>query len=180
MGVANLSHSVLITGTSAGSIGSALAFAFAKRGLLTFATSRDTSTINDTLATLPNVHVLQLDVTSSRSVDQAIQKVLAETGGSLTYLVNNAGTGYKTDLFDADLDVGKQVFDVNFWGPLTVTKACTTALRRAKGTVINISSVGAVVPTPWIGKLFSILCFQGLDEPRLRGSSWSFDPGACS
>ena len=156
MSVSNLSPSVLITGTSAGSIGSALAFAFAKRGLLTFATSRDTSTINDTLAALPNVHVLQLDVTSSRSVEQAINKVLAETDGSLNFLVNNAGAGYKMDLVDADLTIGKQVFDVNFWGPLSVTKACTTALRRAKGTVVNISSVGAVVPTPWIGKL--LLC----------------------
>ena len=153
MNVATFSPSVLITGTSAGSIGSALAFAFAKRGLRTFATSRDTSTINDTLASLPNVHVLQLDVTSATSVDKAVQAVLDETGGSLNYLVNNAGAGYKIDLVDADVQIGKQVFDVNFWGPLTVTKAFTTALRRAKGTIVNISSVGAVVPTPWIGKL---------------------------
>ena len=156
MSLSPVAQSVLITGTSAGSIGSALAFAFANHGLLTFATSRDTSRLNKTLAVHPNVHVLELDVTSPISVHEAVASVLAETGGTLDYLVNNAGTGYKTDLVDANIDVGKQVFDVNLWGPLAVTQACTNALIKAKGTVVNISSVGGIVPTPWIGEF--LLC----------------------
>ena len=74
--------------------------------------------------------------------------------------MNNAGAGYKIDLVDVDINIGKDIFDVNFWGPLAVTKAFTTALMRAKGTVVNISSVGALVPTPWIGRF--LRCHESL------------------
>ena len=38
-----------------------------------------------------------------------------------------------------------------------MTKAFMPLLVKAKGTVVNISSVGAVVHTPWIGKIFLLL-----------------------
>jgi 1-acylglycerone phosphate reductase len=145
-------QSVLITGTSAGSIGSALAATFADHGLITFATARDISKIDASLSARPNVHTLSLDVTSQESISAAVVAVLAETDGKLDYLVNNAGVGYTTPLADVDVDTAKKVFDTNFWGPLSMTKAFMPLLVKSKGTIINISSVGAVVNTPWIGE----------------------------
>lgn len=145
-------RSVLITGTSACSIGSALALAFADRGFLTFATARDVSKIDGQLKDHDKVHIVPLDVTSPKSIDYAYKAVVEMTDGKLDYLVNNAGTGYTTPLAEFDEEKARKVFDVNFWGVLNVTKVFMPSLVRAKGTVVNISSVGAVVHTPWIGK----------------------------
>lgn len=144
-------RSVLVTGASAGSIGSALVVAFAKREFLVFATARNLSKIEPQIAKHANVRVLELDVTSPASIDRACHAVAAVTGGRLDYLVNNAGVGYTTPLVDFDQHKGKMVFEVNFWGVLNVTKAFMPLLVKTKATVINISSVGAVVHTPFIG-----------------------------
>lgn len=145
-------RSVLITGTSACSIGSALAMAFAKRGFLTFATARDVSKIDRHLAGHPDVYTIPLDVTSQQSINAACKFVVDKTGSKLDYLVNNAGIGYTMPLADFDEEKAKRVFDVNFWGVLKVTKVFMPSLVNAKGTVVNVSSVGAVVNTPWIGE----------------------------
>jgi 1-acylglycerone phosphate reductase len=91
-------------------------------------------------------------VTSQESIRAAYNFVASKTNGRLDYLVNNAGAGYTTPLVDFDDRKGRAVFDVNFWGLLSVTKAFMPLVAKVKGTVVNISSVGAVVHTPWIGK----------------------------
>ena len=47
----------------------------------------------------------------------------------------------------------KKVYDANVWGLLRLIQACSDLLISSKGRIINMSSVGAVVNTPWIGKL---------------------------
>ena len=152
--------SVLITGTSAGSIGRALASAFARQDLLVFATARDLAKIPSSLSSHPNVETIVLDVTSTDLIKEAVEVVRTKTGGRLDYLVNNAGSGYTIPLAEVDVEAGKKVFDVNFWGVLSVTKAFVPLLVETKGTVVNISSVGAVIHTPWIGRFasFSLNC----------------------
>ncbi|MCJ1243742.1 hypothetical protein MMC30_000939 [Trapelia coarctata] len=144
-------RSVLITGTSKGSVGSALAASFAAHGFLVFASLRDISKIDADLSALPNVHTVALDVTSDDSIAAALAVVAAKTDGSLNCLVNNAGFSYTMPLADVDMETARKVFDVNFWGVLSMTKAFMPLLRKAKGTVVNVSSVGALVPTPYLG-----------------------------
>lgn len=43
--------------------------------------------------------VLQLDVTSSSSIEDAVVRVRNETGGTLDILVNNSGLGMRSLLF---------------------------------------------------------------------------------
>ena len=144
--------SVLITGTSQGSFGGALAAAFARRGFTVFATARNLSKIDPALILLPHVHQLQLDVTSPESISHAVQAVRVKTDGRLNFLINNAGAGYTTPMADVDIEIGKKIFDVNFWGVLSVTKAFIPLLVHTRGTVLNVSSVGGLVHAPWIGK----------------------------
>jgi len=139
------------TGTSVGGISSALVSAFASQNLTVFATARDISRIPASLSSLPNVQVLTLDVTSPALINAAVEAVKTKTGGTLDYLINNAGAGYTIPIADVDIEVGKKVFDVNFWGVLSVTKAFMPLPLEAEGIVVNISSVGALVHTPWIG-----------------------------
>lgn len=82
--------SVLITGCTDEGIGSAMAITFAQRGLLVFAAARKLSKMTK-LANLPNIRLLELDVTDTAQIRSAVDLVRKETGGTLDYLVNNAG-----------------------------------------------------------------------------------------
>ncbi len=82
---------VLVTGASAGGIGSALALEFHRCGLRVFATARSL----EKLQHLEEVGIerWELDVTDGDSVRATAEKVKGITGGGLDFLVNNAGVG---------------------------------------------------------------------------------------
>lgn len=146
---------VLITGTSEGGIGAALVRAFQKKGLTVYAALRTPSKA-DELAKLPNVHLITLDVTSEQSVAAAAEFVKSHSEGKgLDILVNNCGVNYTMPVLDAPLSRCKEVFDVNLWGTLSMIQAFTPLLLQSKGMVVNISSVGGILNTPWIGKFLS-------------------------
>ena len=141
--------SVLISGCSVGGIGSGLAEAFQKRGLQVFATARTASKMSH-LENLPNVTLITLDVTSPSSITDALKVVEAKTGGALDYLVNNSGLGYVMPTLDLDIAQGKRLFDVNFWGALAVIQAFAPLVIAARGSIVNISSVGGHVSPPFM------------------------------
>ncbi|PQE19322.1 hypothetical protein CJF31_00009412 [Rutstroemia sp. NJR-2017a BVV2] len=143
--------SVLITGCSAGGSGSALAEVFQKRGLHVFATARTLSKMSH-LNDLPNVTLLELDVTSSQSIAAALEAVKTQTDGKLDYLVNNAGQSMVMPALDADIEEAKKLFDVNFWGVIAMTQAFAPLVIAAKGTVVNICSISGYVNAPWMSK----------------------------
>ncbi|ROV95992.1 hypothetical protein VMCG_07958 [Cytospora schulzeri] len=144
---------ILITGCSENGIGAALAqaLALAPAGYTVFATARNPSKIPSTLTSLANVKVLTLDVTSASSVADAVKAVEVGGGGRLDVLVNNSGVGYTIPLLDVDVDKAKEVYDINLWGVVRMVQAFAGLLIKSKGRVVNVSSVGAVVNTPWIG-----------------------------
>ncbi|ROV87981.1 hypothetical protein VPNG_10339 [Cytospora leucostoma] len=141
--------SVLVTGCSEGGIGAALALAVAKRGHHVFATARNTSKIPGELSALSNVTVLQLDITSASSVAEAA-KAVASSGRGLNVLINNAGAGYATPILDLDVEKAQRLYDTNVWGPVRMIQAFADLLIASRGAIVNISTVGAVINTPWI------------------------------
>ena len=143
--------SVLVTGCSDGGIGNALAIAFVERGFRVFATSRNTEKITK-LSKLPNVTTLTLDVTNKSHIGAAVKVVEGETGGTLDILINNAGRNHFMPLMDEDMEVAKRIFDTNFWGSLAVTQALIPLLIKAKGAIVNNTSISGYVNVPWMGK----------------------------
>lgn len=83
--------SVLITGSSEGGIGDALAKEFHKRGLRVFATARNLDKVQHLKEM--GMDVLQLDVLDNASIKRAVDSVKMATGGTLDILVNNSGKG---------------------------------------------------------------------------------------
>ncbi|MCJ1394804.1 hypothetical protein MMC18_007684 [Xylographa bjoerkii] len=146
--------SVLITGASAGGIGSALTHSFQKRGFHVFATARSLSKLAH-LDHNPDITTLTLDVTSETSIAKTLEEVrekLATIGSTgLDVLVNNSGRGYVTPILDADMEEARALFDVNFWGVIAVTQAFAPLLIDAKGTVVNISSISSGFNDPYRG-----------------------------
>jgi NAD(P)-dependent dehydrogenase (short-subunit alcohol dehydrogenase family) len=141
---------VLITGWSAGGAGSALATTFASRGLHVFATARNLSKVSH-LSDMKNITLLQLDVEDPASLTAAVEAVRAHTGGTLDYLVNNAGMSWVRPALDTDLEQARKVFEVNYWGVVRVTHAVAPLVIEAKGCIVIVSSLAGVVLAPWIG-----------------------------
>ncbi|KAL8781673.1 MAG: hypothetical protein Q9213_005890 [Squamulea squamosa] len=143
--------SVLITGCSTGGIGHALATRFHAHGFHVFASARYLAKMSSLADNLSNMTLLELDVTSPSSVARAAMVVEAETGGRLDVLVNNAGRLCVMPLLDTDVEEAKMILDVNLWGALRVVRAMGAFLVKAKGVVVNVSSVAGCAAVPWMG-----------------------------
>ncbi|KAJ5083941.1 hypothetical protein NUU61_008520 [Penicillium alfredii] len=142
--------SVLITGCSDGGIGSGLALAFQERGYQVFATARNIDKM-EALTGLPNVTLLTLDVVEPSHIDAAVKAVSAQTGGTLSYLINNAGRNHFMPILDETIETAREIFEINVWGPVAVTKAFAPLLIEAQGTLVNITSIAGHIPLPNMG-----------------------------
>ncbi|KAF2463806.1 oxidoreductase [Lindgomyces ingoldianus] len=134
---------VLITDCSNAGIGSSLAQSFASNpNLHVYATSRSLSTMTHLAdLKLPNVTLLQLDVTSALSIASARSAVRERSDYKLDYLVNSAGCGYTMPYLDSDTDICRHLFDVNVWGPMQVTQALMPMLSTAE--LLGVPFAGA-------------------------------------
>ena len=147
-------RSVLITGCSSG-FGLSSTVALARRDWRVFATMRDLgkrARLDDALGAAGvagKVELVQLDVTDPESIAQATKHVLAETGGQLYGLVNNAGVahgGFFEELPDEEV---RRVFETNVFGVLAITKAVLPAMReRRAGRIVVVSSDSAFYGAP--------------------------------
>lgn len=135
---------ILITGTNPGGIGNALAREFHAHGLKVFATARSTSAITD-LSDL-GITTLPLEVTSSESISNLRDEIARLTDGKLDYLVNNAGRNYTVPATEVDIDEVRNLFEVNLYGVMAMCQAFAPLLIAAKGTIVQIGSLVALMP----------------------------------
>jgi NAD(P)-dependent dehydrogenase (short-subunit alcohol dehydrogenase family) len=135
---------VLVTGANRG-IGQALvAEALARGAGRVFACARQSLAHTD-----DRVTALTLDVTSTAQIQAAASQV-----ESLDMLINNAGIALPDDLTDpATLD---RHLAVNLFGTHAVTQAFLPAVTRTRGAIVNILSVNALAPLPFIIPAYSV------------------------
>jgi 1-acylglycerone phosphate reductase len=151
--MASSSHarSVLITGCSDSGIGSALAIAFQRRGFTVFATVRSPEKAS-AIASLPNVTIIIADITNPKSIAETVEIVRQKTSDNgLDILINNAAQGFPIPLVDSDLDTGRKLFEINFWAVLAMVQAFMPMLIQSKGTIVNVSSISAIMNVPYLG-----------------------------
>lgn len=141
--------SILVTGCSADGIGAAIALVVAKRGHHVFATARNTAKIPEALSSLSNVTILSLDVGDPESIATAAKDVV-DSGRGLDVLVNNAGGGYVRPILDIDIAEAQRLYDINLWGPLRMIQAFSELLISSRGRVVNVSSSGSFLNSPWM------------------------------
>jgi len=141
-----MTQTVLITGTSSG-FGEAAARHFAERGWNVIATMRDPSKAG-TLAAVPNVVVLKLDVEDASSIEGAFQEGIARFG-RIDVLVNNAGYGLFGVFEGVSPSAIQQQFAVNVFGAMDVVRAILPHFRANRaGTIINVSSGAGAIGFP--------------------------------
>lgn len=129
---------VVVTGAARG-IGRALVSALLAEGARVVACD-----LSDTDATLS----IPLDVTDHAAVTAALDRVETEVG-PLDVLINNAGVmsvGAAVDESDASM---YRQFDINVFAMMHGTReALRRMLPRRSGHVVNVASMGGVVPMP--------------------------------
>jgi len=133
----------VVTGSSSG-IGFETSLVLARNNFHTYATMRNRERGTKMRAVqsgenLP-IKIIQLDVTSDKSVREAIQSILSESG-RIDVLVNNAGFGLVGAFEELDMDEIKQQYETNFFGVIRVTQAVIPIMKEQKsGIIVNISS----------------------------------------
>jgi NAD(P)-dependent dehydrogenase (short-subunit alcohol dehydrogenase family) len=156
----------LITGASTG-IGRATALRLARGGWTVLAGVRDPAAGELLAQELSQesagragggrLTALALDVTDAEQISAAAQLVQEEAAagpepaqGGLDALVNNAGIGVGGPLELVPLAELRRQLEVNVVGQVAVMQALLPALRRRRGRIVLVSSVGGRVATPFL------------------------------
>ncbi len=140
---------VLITGCSSG-IGRATALGLKKRNWRVFATARKEKDVKELKKLGFESHLL--DVLDSNSIKEAVDWLLAKTGGNLEALINNAGYGQGGAIEDLSREMLRQQFEVNVFGLQELTNRLIPIFRRQRrGRIVNISSVAGRLSLPYSG-----------------------------
>ncbi len=143
-------HVVWITGASSG-IGEAAASAFAREGARLVLSSRRPDELDRVrrACARPDDHfVLPLDLARSETFPEAASTVLARFG-RVDVLLNNGGVSQRALAADADLAVERALMEVDYFGPVALTKAVLPSmLARRAGHIVVVSSVMGFIGTP--------------------------------
>ena len=143
---------IVITGASTG-IGRECAFHLDRLGYRVFASVRKASDGEALAKTAsPRLTPIIIDVTDERTITEAAAQVEQALGDApLVGLVNNAGMGIGGPVEFLQASELRRQMEVNLIGPMLVTQAFMPMLRRSRGRIVVISSVGGKVATPLLG-----------------------------
>jgi NAD(P)-dependent dehydrogenase (short-subunit alcohol dehydrogenase family) len=156
---------VVVTGASTG-IGEACARMLADRGFRVLAGVRKDEDGERVRAAGERIEPVRLDVTDEASIAAAAQRV---GDAPLAGLVNNAGISVSGPLEFVPLDEWRRQLEVNVIGQVAVTQALLPALRRARGRIVNIGSVGGRVAVPLLSPYAaSKFAMEGISDSLRR------------
>ncbi len=132
---------VAVTGGSEG-IGKALVDALIVRGARVATCGRNYDKLYNLQMEYTNVmlHTVVADVSKETDCRKFIESTI-ETLGEIDILINNAGISMRALFEEAEMEVFRQVMEVNFFGSVYCTKFALPSLIRQKGMVVGISSI---------------------------------------
>jgi NAD(P)-dependent dehydrogenase (short-subunit alcohol dehydrogenase family) len=136
----------LVTGGAKG-IGAAIAEELGRQGARVVISDLSGSCVEDTANRLKaiglNVSHETFDVSDRGAVLRAAERI-HESHGAISILVNNAGIGQHGNIGEPHADeLWDRHIAVNLTGAYNVTSAFLPALRKTRGSVVNLSSIVA-------------------------------------
>lgn len=144
-----MQKSILITGCSSG-IGLHAAQTLRERGWLVFAACRkaeDCDTLREAGFIAP-----RLDYEAPETIQTALNEALSHTGGTLDAVFNNGAYAVPGLVEDLPTDALRQIFEANFFGYHTLTRAVIPVMRaQGHGRILQCSSVLGFSALPWRG-----------------------------
>ena len=152
---------MLLTGASRG-IGHATVKRFSAAGWRVITCSRHAFPENCPWEMGPEDH-LQIDLADPEDTMRGIAEVagrLADEGGLLHALVNNAGispkgsSGERLGAIATEFGDWRKVFQVNVFAPLLLARGLREELTRAKGSIVNVTSIAGSRVHPFAGAAY--------------------------
>ena len=136
----------IITGSSQG-IGKATAIQLCKEGVTVVLNGRNLEKLENTRIELSsmgyNVISIQGDVTSNYDCEKLIKETI-ETFGRIDILINNGSSTMNAKIETIQPQLFVEIFNSNAMGALLPTLAALPHLKKSKGSVIFISSLGGL------------------------------------
>jgi len=136
---------VWITGASSG-IGEALAHACWEEGAHLILSSRRQAALLRVQTVLPAANdrqamILPMDMSRVDDLPTAVDQALAHFG-RVDILVNHAGISQRSMAAETPLDIDRRIMEVNFFGPVALTKAILpTMVAAGGGRIVVVSSI---------------------------------------
>jgi len=138
----------LVTGASSG-IGFDTSAGLKKKGFVVYAASRRLEKMRD--LEKKGINILYLDLTDDESMVNCVETIM-ENEGQIDVLVNNAGYGSYGAIEDVSLEEARRQIEVNVLGLGRMIQLVLPGMRKNRfGRIINITSVGGKVHTPFGG-----------------------------
>jgi NAD(P)-dependent dehydrogenase (short-subunit alcohol dehydrogenase family) len=153
---------LLLTGASRG-IGHATVKRFSAAGWRVITVSRQPFPEQCPWEMGPEDHI-QLDLSDPAQTEAAVGEIrgrLEPDGALLHALVNNAGIspkgsgGARMGTIDTPFDDWRRVFNVNFFAPVLLARGLVAELARAKGAVVNVTSIAGSRVHPFAGAAYA-------------------------
>src|SRR6266851_213179 len=144
-------RSAAITGAGSG-LGRDIALGLAAKGYRVFGTAMSSEEIADLKkASDGAVSLSQCDITNEAAVKAWANEVTIQTEGGLHLLISNAGILTPGPLEVLPLDAVRHEFEVNVFAVLAVVNSFLPALRKARGRIVQVSTMTAALPFPFNG-----------------------------
>ena len=176
-----MNKAVVITGASSG-IGHSCVLKMTRAGWNVFATVRkaaDGERLQHEFG--PGVHPVLMDAQDGASIQAAAQAVETELQGrGLEGLVNNAGIGMVRPVEYATAEDLREIFDINVFGQIAITQAFSHLLRRGRGRIVNVTSIGVNIAIPFGGLLNASKSAFGMLSDTMRLELKSFGIRVCA
>lgn len=144
---------VWITGASSG-IGEALCHVLASRGAVLVLSARRVDVLEKVRAACANLDqhlALPLDMLAPETFASAYQTIL-ERFGRVDVLINCAGISQRGRALETNLQVDRHLMDLNYFGPIALTKLVLPAMvDRGDGQIVVVSSLMGKLAMPGRG-----------------------------
>jgi NAD(P)-dependent dehydrogenase (short-subunit alcohol dehydrogenase family) len=159
----------IITGASSG-IGAATACELARQGAKVVLAARSADSLNllveEIVCKGGCALAVPSDLRERGDIDRLVQ-VTTETFGRIDLLINNAGVGGGSSIFDRD-EAMQQLVAVNLLAPARLVQAALPSMRQSSGGMII--NIGSVVGEVGMGGMYAATKFglRGLSEAMRR------------
>ena len=151
---------LILTGASRG-IGHATVKRFSSAGWRVITCSRQPFSEDCPWDAGPEDHV-QIDLSDPADRDRGITDMRQRLEGApLTALVNNAGIspkgdgGARLDTITTEMDIWRQVYEVNLMAPLALAQGLLHELEVGEGCIVNVTSIADSRVHPFAGSAYA-------------------------
>lgn len=128
---------IWVTGASSG-VGEGMARVFRREGANIIMSGKDADELETAAGKMPDgpglIHLAPFDITDQAEREAAASEVLGKFD-QLDVLINNAGISQRSLAKDTDLEVDRRIMEVDFFGPIALTKLVLPGLLNSSQVI---------------------------------------------